>query len=362
MPRPNHMQRLRAQLAASQCEVRALREKVDYLEGSRMTSEERAERAQLEQLAALRTCWLDAEHRAGVAELKLLLHTEADKRAAVVADEKQERRHLSAKGFRAEPVKDEGSEHARTGAVDGDPARPIQPGGAAAPPAVCPRVRPVDGLQGAVVTQEEVAAEDIATAHSHSVMSSVDNDDASSAIYSSASEVLFIDHICFWVAAFVPRSWAPVCSKASRFVFRVIHIYRHVWNFVGVPLAHLQSKGKDSATDNRAHGPGFGEIYRAYLKVQRLRDTVLRLREHSTAGNPRFITRWVLHMDFQINMYDTMRLRHRELYLTALSKYKCYSSVLDNIKQALKAFDDRKMAEANKEEDGGEAAESSSSA
>eukprot|EP01062_Namystynia_karyoxenos_P003502 TRINITY_DN11255_c0_g1_i1.p1 TRINITY_DN11255_c0_g1~~TRINITY_DN11255_c0_g1_i1.p1 ORF type:complete len:609 (+),score=77.51 TRINITY_DN11255_c0_g1_i1:72-1829(+) len=164
------------------------------------------------------------------------------------------------------------------------------------------------------------------------------NESAGSGVRSG--ECLFIDHICFWVAAFAPQSWAPVCSKAARFVHHVLGIYIQGWRKVCYKMGASQTMGVDDPRDHNMFGPGIGFVYRGILEVKDLQVDV-----RSSPFDPMkvmFYHRWVLHMDFQIAMYEEMRLRHKELYLLAGRITINLTEVRDKtLEQVLAAFDQR---------------------
>eukprot|EP01062_Namystynia_karyoxenos_P072692 TRINITY_DN6904_c0_g1_i6.p1 TRINITY_DN6904_c0_g1~~TRINITY_DN6904_c0_g1_i6.p1 ORF type:complete len:400 (+),score=114.46 TRINITY_DN6904_c0_g1_i6:73-1200(+) len=375
MPRVRHseVQRLRSQLAVSRDEVRALEQKVAQLSvASVSAAQERAaaEQLLLERLAIADARCQEAVRRGEAAEVKVLEHVEAEQRAGLMHGALDKLRGMfpeaAETSSRAELVVAEAAAWETLAIVHAAHRKEVK------------RLRKNQRKKrqkdrkrelerhnrGKPTPQDDGGAISDTPGEftvARSFVSSTDSD-VGSVTPSSASEALFVDNICFWVAAFVPRSWAPVCSKASRTVFRVINIYLQGLDYVGVRLAHMQSKGRDYAPDHGLWGPGLGTVYRAYVKVQALKEKVMRDREYPGCGDQQFITRWLLHMDFQLSMYDSLRLRTRELYLAVRHKYIVYENVLDNIKEALDAFDNRKIAEANEEEDGGATAELSSSA
>eukprot|EP01062_Namystynia_karyoxenos_P014220 TRINITY_DN15114_c0_g1_i2.p1 TRINITY_DN15114_c0_g1~~TRINITY_DN15114_c0_g1_i2.p1 ORF type:complete len:392 (+),score=98.75 TRINITY_DN15114_c0_g1_i2:86-1261(+) len=373
MPRPSHMQRLRAQLAASQGEVRALREQVENLEGSKTPSKELAEGPQLGRLAAVRARWLDAERRAGAAELQLLQYAEGEQRAAVAGDERRECCALSSMAFsevealaRAGLFKNEGDEwaefvkHPFVGEIA---ARSELAAAQEAAWAALTAERAADRTavralrkrhrkkgqrqrrKGTLQRDESCATHvgEFATAHSGTAATS--SDSMSSATSSAASsKALFIDNICFWVAAFVPKSWAPVCSEAARTVHKVMNIYVMGWRRVGALVACFQSKGAQCPRDREEIGPEAGWIHYYNLQLQALKhDIIQHAQGNPRAGCPMWITRWLLHMDFRMNMYENLRLHHKGLYNAACEKLHIYLSVIDKLGTALKAYDQRKL-------------------
>eukprot|EP01062_Namystynia_karyoxenos_P014221 TRINITY_DN15114_c0_g1_i3.p1 TRINITY_DN15114_c0_g1~~TRINITY_DN15114_c0_g1_i3.p1 ORF type:complete len:365 (+),score=100.97 TRINITY_DN15114_c0_g1_i3:84-1178(+) len=348
MPRPSRTQRLRAQLAASQGEVRALREKMEMQEGLRNPSE---------RLAAVHYRWLDAERRAGAAELKLLQYAEPEQRAAVVVDEKQERKALSSRNFfaveaqgRAELAAAEEAARAELAAMQAACRKDLKRQREARRKNRQKQRKGKRGGRNSVqptrLEEDSGITDEHTTAHS-AVTRSSSASPPSSASLASSNKDLFVDNVCFWVAAFAPFSWAPVCSVTARAVLQVMKIYELGWRTVGFSIAHFQSMGRDHAPDLNWFGPDPGVVYCSYLRVQELKNKVVQL---ASRGLSRvcvhWFCRWLLHMDLQLNMYEAMRLRYKELFLAAKARVGVHLAVFESIEGALEAFDRRKALEA----------------
>eukprot|EP01062_Namystynia_karyoxenos_P063051 TRINITY_DN5587_c0_g1_i3.p1 TRINITY_DN5587_c0_g1~~TRINITY_DN5587_c0_g1_i3.p1 ORF type:complete len:583 (+),score=86.86 TRINITY_DN5587_c0_g1_i3:83-1831(+) len=159
----------------------------------------------------------------------------------------------------------------------------------------------------------------------------------------SAGEALFVDNISFWVAAFAPQSWAPVCSKSAHFVRHVLGIYVQGWRKVFWQMIESQTMGAFDLRDSQMFGPEPGWIY---CCIQEVRDLKAAIR--STSFDLRkimFYHRWVLHMDFLITMYEEIRLRHKELYLLGRRIAINLLDVLDDtLSPVLDAFNQRTAA------------------
>eukprot|EP01062_Namystynia_karyoxenos_P001677 TRINITY_DN10579_c0_g1_i1.p1 TRINITY_DN10579_c0_g1~~TRINITY_DN10579_c0_g1_i1.p1 ORF type:complete len:451 (+),score=78.17 TRINITY_DN10579_c0_g1_i1:84-1355(+) len=153
----------------------------------------------------------------------------------------------------------------------------------------------------------------------------------------AAAEVLFVDHICSSLAAFVPRHWAPVCSKAARFVHGVLSIYSAAWKQVLWRMGYNQSMGRLNVEDNDIFGPGLGLFAWCAWHIRNLKVTVKALDPPLTS----FYQNWELHMDFQLHMYEEMRLRHRELFLDAVTIRENLFEVQNTLEQVLGTFDQR---------------------
>eukprot|EP01062_Namystynia_karyoxenos_P001684 TRINITY_DN10579_c0_g1_i4.p1 TRINITY_DN10579_c0_g1~~TRINITY_DN10579_c0_g1_i4.p1 ORF type:complete len:641 (+),score=58.79 TRINITY_DN10579_c0_g1_i4:84-1925(+) len=163
----------------------------------------------------------------------------------------------------------------------------------------------------------------------------------------AASEVLFVDHICSSLAAFVPRHWAPVCSKAARFVHGVLSIYSTGWRQQVWRMGYNQSMGSLNVEDNDIFGPGLGLFSFYAWHLRRLKATVKALDPPVTA----FYQNWELFMDIRLTMYEEIRLRHRELYLDALLVRENLLDVQTTLEQVLTTFDQRTASSSDEEAD-----------
>eukprot|EP01062_Namystynia_karyoxenos_P079821 TRINITY_DN8491_c0_g1_i2.p1 TRINITY_DN8491_c0_g1~~TRINITY_DN8491_c0_g1_i2.p1 ORF type:complete len:680 (+),score=98.47 TRINITY_DN8491_c0_g1_i2:81-2120(+) len=160
----------------------------------------------------------------------------------------------------------------------------------------------------------------------------------------AASEALFIDHICFWLAAFAPKAWSPVCSKSARAVLGTVTIFHSGWRWLTYKLAIFQTMGRHNATDNDLIGPGVGEIYWAKLDVQELLP-VVRAAFPRGPGSSFWGNRWVIHIELTLNLYEEMRLKHRAMYLAGLNVLRNLRGVKETLIQVLAAFDHRTAPE-----------------
>eukprot|EP01062_Namystynia_karyoxenos_P053970 TRINITY_DN4405_c0_g1_i2.p1 TRINITY_DN4405_c0_g1~~TRINITY_DN4405_c0_g1_i2.p1 ORF type:complete len:372 (+),score=104.69 TRINITY_DN4405_c0_g1_i2:80-1117(+) len=326
MPR-SQLQRLRCQLAASRGEVHALGQQIAQLDAASVAAaQERAatERLLLGRLADAAAHCREAEQRAVVAEIMLLQYAESEQRTELAAAEEAAWAKLAEaqaanrkavkcrrKSLRKKKQKERKRDQKRN------------------------RREPIP-------QDDESVGSEFTTAHS--VTSSVS--DSASSTPMSSSNVLFVDHICFWIAAFVPYCWAPVCSKAAHTVFRVMHMYMKCWKIVGLRAARFQSLGSHYVLDHEQLGPVWGLAYDAFLNVQELRrDVFLLMRSDPTAAPADWASRWTLHMDFRMNMYETIRLEHKELYLAARDVVSLHGRVVGRIGQALELFNQREQAE-----------------
>eukprot|EP01062_Namystynia_karyoxenos_P070237 TRINITY_DN65623_c0_g1_i1.p1 TRINITY_DN65623_c0_g1~~TRINITY_DN65623_c0_g1_i1.p1 ORF type:complete len:448 (+),score=95.40 TRINITY_DN65623_c0_g1_i1:74-1345(+) len=182
------------------------------------------------------------------------------------------------------------------------------------------------------------------TVRVHSSVASPSTADSSD--HRSDSKALLIDNVCFWVAAFAPKSWASTCSDAARSVFGVMRIYQLGWHRLDWYLGRFQSMGADNPSDLDYFGPEMGWIYYYRVQVQALAGTVRKLcKADPSAGPVRFLTNWVLDMDLRANMYEEMRLRHKALYIAARCMVDDHEAVAGTLEGVLKAFDKRKEEE-----------------
>eukprot|EP01062_Namystynia_karyoxenos_P003893 TRINITY_DN11372_c0_g1_i3.p1 TRINITY_DN11372_c0_g1~~TRINITY_DN11372_c0_g1_i3.p1 ORF type:complete len:441 (+),score=57.61 TRINITY_DN11372_c0_g1_i3:93-1415(+) len=167
--------------------------------------------------------------------------------------------------------------------------------------------------------------------------------EASAAVQKKVSEVLFIDHICYWVAAFAPSSWAPVCGKSARMVAGVIKTYENGWLSVGRLVGSFQSMGVDYKNDHRAFGPERGPIHTGSQEIESLKQKVLHMPH--LPGRGYFVCCWLLHMDFTKHLYEEMRLRHKQMYLMARFSYVALAQVYDTLEEVLEMYDRRTAEE-----------------
>eukprot|EP01062_Namystynia_karyoxenos_P001678 TRINITY_DN10579_c0_g1_i11.p1 TRINITY_DN10579_c0_g1~~TRINITY_DN10579_c0_g1_i11.p1 ORF type:complete len:645 (+),score=62.79 TRINITY_DN10579_c0_g1_i11:85-1935(+) len=163
----------------------------------------------------------------------------------------------------------------------------------------------------------------------------------------AASEVLFVDHICSSLAAFVPRHWAPVCSKAARFVHGVLSIYSTGFRQLAWRMGYNQSMGSYDVDDNSIFGPGLGLFAWCASHLRHLKVTVKALDPPPTL----FCLNWVQHMDVRLAMCEDVRLRHRELYLDALLVRENLLDVQTTLEQVLTTFDQRTASSSDEETD-----------
>eukprot|EP01062_Namystynia_karyoxenos_P007799 TRINITY_DN12745_c0_g1_i6.p1 TRINITY_DN12745_c0_g1~~TRINITY_DN12745_c0_g1_i6.p1 ORF type:complete len:559 (+),score=47.54 TRINITY_DN12745_c0_g1_i6:85-1677(+) len=155
---------------------------------------------------------------------------------------------------------------------------------------------------------------------------------------SQAGAVLEIDHVAHWVALFVRRDWAPVSSAAARSVAGVINAEREIWWSSFVSIGFFQSVGIEHATDTSDFGPEIGPLRAARLAFDQLAEDVLAL---ATPRCMRWFNRWRVRLLLTANMYEEMRLRHRELYAAARQMLGDLDSVLDTLEATLDMYDHR---------------------
>eukprot|EP01062_Namystynia_karyoxenos_P053969 TRINITY_DN4405_c0_g1_i1.p1 TRINITY_DN4405_c0_g1~~TRINITY_DN4405_c0_g1_i1.p1 ORF type:complete len:399 (+),score=109.17 TRINITY_DN4405_c0_g1_i1:80-1198(+) len=353
MPR-SQLQRLRCQLAASRGEVHALGQQIAQLDAASVAAaQERAatERLLLGRLADAAAHCREAEQRAVVAEIMLLQYAESEQRTGLLNHEDS----TLGKVCDMFPAAVEVAGRAELAAAEEAAWAKLAEAQAANRKAVKCRRKSLRkkkqkerkrdqkrNRREPIPQDDESVGSEFTTAHS--VTSSVS--DSASSTPMSSSNVLFVDHICFWIAAFVPYCWAPVCSKAAHTVFRVMHMYMKCWKIVGLRAARFQSLGSHYVLDHEQLGPVWGLAYDAFLNVQELRrDVFLLMRSDPTAAPADWASRWTLHMDFRMNMYETIRLEHKELYLAARDVVSLHGRVVGRIGQALELFNQREQAE-----------------
>eukprot|EP01062_Namystynia_karyoxenos_P003194 TRINITY_DN11127_c0_g1_i2.p1 TRINITY_DN11127_c0_g1~~TRINITY_DN11127_c0_g1_i2.p1 ORF type:complete len:378 (+),score=113.81 TRINITY_DN11127_c0_g1_i2:87-1136(+) len=322
--------RLRAQLAACREQLSAKEHEVANLNAAMaITAAEHAatERCLRERLAAADARYQEAEQRAQAAELWMVQYNEAEQHTELAAAEEAARAELAALQAHSRKAVQRQKECRRKNRQKWrkgqrghrkheQPASPLECGSCAS-------------------TTDELAT-------ARSVMST----SSGSSTRTPSKEALFIDNICFWVAAFVPYSWAPVCSDAARMVLQVVNIDVQVWVDVYLSVSTFQSMGSHYAPDLQLLGPDLGWLYHAYLSVQALRHEVFQLMKSDSRAAPApWASRFLLHMDFQSNMYETMRLGHKDAYLALRTILAVKNIVRRHISQALEAFDQRKLAE-----------------
>eukprot|EP01062_Namystynia_karyoxenos_P036592 TRINITY_DN26653_c1_g1_i2.p1 TRINITY_DN26653_c1_g1~~TRINITY_DN26653_c1_g1_i2.p1 ORF type:complete len:514 (+),score=135.89 TRINITY_DN26653_c1_g1_i2:80-1543(+) len=160
-----------------------------------------------------------------------------------------------------------------------------------------------------------------------------------------ASKALKIDVICYSVATFVPEDWAPVCSTSSRAAWAVMHVHSLGWKEGEDILGPFRSKGRHNGYDNQHYGSEPGPVFSAMLDVQVLLSAVYRT--HGFWGP--WHERWVVHMEYCINLYEEMRVRYKELFLTCRTLGKKASCAADRIQQALTMYEERTEAEGGAE-------------
>eukprot|EP01062_Namystynia_karyoxenos_P045354 TRINITY_DN33676_c0_g1_i2.p1 TRINITY_DN33676_c0_g1~~TRINITY_DN33676_c0_g1_i2.p1 ORF type:complete len:572 (+),score=111.11 TRINITY_DN33676_c0_g1_i2:80-1795(+) len=134
---------------------------------------------------------------------------------------------------------------------------------------------------------------------------------------SSAGKALLVDHLCFWVAVFVPRSWAPVCSTSARMVAGVKFTYGMGWLLTMDVIGDFRSKGPDTVDPNPRY-PEMGPVWAAVRELRALREAAARLDWDSTPEDTvRWFNRWMVNMSLTINLYERMQIQHHELFLLA---------------------------------------------
>eukprot|EP01062_Namystynia_karyoxenos_P020619 TRINITY_DN17805_c1_g2_i1.p1 TRINITY_DN17805_c1_g2~~TRINITY_DN17805_c1_g2_i1.p1 ORF type:complete len:464 (+),score=29.01 TRINITY_DN17805_c1_g2_i1:73-1392(+) len=262
MPRCRQAAALRSQLAASQDEVRSLKEQV--AQGTAQNAEHEAtERLLLAKLVTADARCRDAEQRAQRAEMKLIPYTEAHQRTVAVSVEKQERNTITKRWCEVEPAaragveKDEGEEQASVftqfpaiaeairrsdieaaegdawaalGAALADSREAVRsrrktlrrrnqrwqakhrergdPTPQVTPPAPATQNEREIGTRSGEVVNHATGARDRAIETPDSVVVGKDSEStctSTTGVSTTSAKALLIDHICFWIAAFTPR-------------------------------------------------------------------------------------------------------------------------------------------------------------
>eukprot|EP01062_Namystynia_karyoxenos_P017586 TRINITY_DN16484_c0_g1_i1.p1 TRINITY_DN16484_c0_g1~~TRINITY_DN16484_c0_g1_i1.p1 ORF type:complete len:486 (+),score=58.19 TRINITY_DN16484_c0_g1_i1:86-1459(+) len=166
-----------------------------------------------------------------------------------------------------------------------------------------------------------------------------------------AREALFIDHICYWVAAFAPRSWAPVCAKSARTVAKVLKTYQEGWRDVVRQMGRTQSMGAMHGPDHHCFGPESGLIHASYMEIEALKQKILRT--PMPPGDGCFVNTWMLHMDFTKHLYEEIRLRHKQMYLHSRYTFRALAEVSTTLADVLEMYGRRTAEDEDADEDKG---------
>eukprot|EP01062_Namystynia_karyoxenos_P040282 TRINITY_DN29387_c0_g2_i1.p1 TRINITY_DN29387_c0_g2~~TRINITY_DN29387_c0_g2_i1.p1 ORF type:complete len:474 (+),score=68.73 TRINITY_DN29387_c0_g2_i1:71-1423(+) len=167
---------------------------------------------------------------------------------------------------------------------------------------------------------------------------------------SKAAKVLLEDNVCFWVATFVRRDWARACISSARAVWGVISVCITGWIDTCFELGQFQSMGWENEYDASVWGPAPGPIMEARVEIYRLRLSVKHDdRYDRTVTN--WISRWRLHMDFTMLLYEEMRLRLREVFQRMKQMTQGLQDVAGVLQDMLEARD-RRLAMEEEADDG----------
>eukprot|EP01062_Namystynia_karyoxenos_P019538 TRINITY_DN17356_c0_g4_i1.p1 TRINITY_DN17356_c0_g4~~TRINITY_DN17356_c0_g4_i1.p1 ORF type:complete len:450 (+),score=93.20 TRINITY_DN17356_c0_g4_i1:110-1459(+) len=158
---------------------------------------------------------------------------------------------------------------------------------------------------------------------------------------SQAAEALLIDDIAHWVALFVRRDWARVCSGAARSVLGVLFADHGIWASAWLSIGRFQSVGFEHPTDTEEFGTELGPLRVARLAVDKLAEDMMPLR---TLRNIRWFNRWRLRMYLLAHLYEEMRLKHRELWSTARLMVVDLEDVIITLRSTLEMHDRRVSA------------------
>eukprot|EP01062_Namystynia_karyoxenos_P010078 TRINITY_DN13579_c0_g1_i1.p1 TRINITY_DN13579_c0_g1~~TRINITY_DN13579_c0_g1_i1.p1 ORF type:complete len:425 (+),score=77.04 TRINITY_DN13579_c0_g1_i1:79-1275(+) len=151
-------------------------------------------------------------------------------------------------------------------------------------------------------------------------------------------DALFVDNVCYWLAAFVPSSWAPVCSGSARAVLGTITTYSQGWADTARSLGQWQSKGSDHPPDRDSFGPEKGDPHYGQIQLRLLKRRAIAAPHR---GSRVWFNRWMLHMDILANLYEWMRLQCKSLYLRAKVIHWDLDKVRQTLKDVLDMYDDR---------------------
>eukprot|EP01062_Namystynia_karyoxenos_P083026 TRINITY_DN9469_c0_g1_i1.p1 TRINITY_DN9469_c0_g1~~TRINITY_DN9469_c0_g1_i1.p1 ORF type:complete len:471 (+),score=73.56 TRINITY_DN9469_c0_g1_i1:84-1415(+) len=167
---------------------------------------------------------------------------------------------------------------------------------------------------------------------------------------SFARECLFIDRICHWVATFVHRDWARVCSTSAQAVYEVLCHVQDIWGSVTVDLGRYQSLGSGNPADHRDYGPEPGVLPAARRAVLDLRHAVGRAQV--SGRGVRWYNRFALHIELAANLYDEMRMRIRLVYYEARCIVADLLSPIDTLGDTLDMRNARVAAAAERDAEG----------
>eukprot|EP01062_Namystynia_karyoxenos_P003306 TRINITY_DN11177_c1_g2_i1.p1 TRINITY_DN11177_c1_g2~~TRINITY_DN11177_c1_g2_i1.p1 ORF type:complete len:483 (+),score=168.85 TRINITY_DN11177_c1_g2_i1:78-1526(+) len=159
-----------------------------------------------------------------------------------------------------------------------------------------------------------------------------------------ASKALKVDNVCFGVAVFVPKDWAPVCSTAAHASFAVMRGYSLGWKAGEDMLGPFRSRGRHSSFDETHFGPEPGLLFNAKLAVDALLEEAMRgtvSADWATAWSHR----WYVHYEIQVHLYEEMRLRYKEVWLTCVNLAKKAAGAADRLREVLIAYGERAEAE-----------------
>eukprot|EP01062_Namystynia_karyoxenos_P074757 TRINITY_DN7174_c0_g1_i6.p1 TRINITY_DN7174_c0_g1~~TRINITY_DN7174_c0_g1_i6.p1 ORF type:complete len:591 (+),score=100.22 TRINITY_DN7174_c0_g1_i6:114-1886(+) len=156
---------------------------------------------------------------------------------------------------------------------------------------------------------------------------------------SRAWDALRIDHVCHWVALYVQRDWAPVCSTAARAVLGVASYARKFWSCRAFDMGMIQSRGRLHPLDAVDFGSEPGPLFSAKLLLDQLDQNVV------AAPPPRssaaWCNRWRVYIALATNTYEAMRLEHKLLFYRAGHMNARWVSVTRTLTDVLDAYDHR---------------------
>eukprot|EP01062_Namystynia_karyoxenos_P032181 TRINITY_DN23753_c0_g2_i1.p3 TRINITY_DN23753_c0_g2~~TRINITY_DN23753_c0_g2_i1.p3 ORF type:complete len:119 (+),score=29.10 TRINITY_DN23753_c0_g2_i1:437-793(+) len=109
----------------------------------------------------------------------------------------------------------------------------------------------------------------------------------------------------------------------------------------------MQSMGSDHRPDRDRDrlGPEAGWICWHNLEIYNLKSTLWDLVHRGALPEClRWFNRWLLHLDFVMNAYEELRLKHKALYLYANSIVEDHHSVIGTLYDVLEQYDNRVAA------------------
>eukprot|EP01062_Namystynia_karyoxenos_P062664 TRINITY_DN5553_c0_g1_i3.p1 TRINITY_DN5553_c0_g1~~TRINITY_DN5553_c0_g1_i3.p1 ORF type:complete len:487 (+),score=100.61 TRINITY_DN5553_c0_g1_i3:95-1555(+) len=158
-------------------------------------------------------------------------------------------------------------------------------------------------------------------------------------------QALMVNLVCHSVAVFAPEDWAPVCSTAARASYSVMRVHHLGWTEGLNMLGPFRSRGRLSVADTEEYGPELGPLHGAMRDMRSLMTDVMR----APGAWTRWRNRWVCHLDWQANLYEQMRIRYTEAWITCLHLRNKATRATNRIEQALTMRAERTEAEGGEE-------------